>query len=66
MSSPAHKAPVEGLEEGSHLTGEDGPSTKDLREWLRQHPNYTMDMPGYVPVSAVLSAHPTFFLFPVG
>uniref|UniRef100_A0A673H7I6 Chromodomain-helicase-DNA-binding protein 7-like n=1 Tax=Sinocyclocheilus rhinocerous TaxID=307959 RepID=A0A673H7I6_9TELE len=49
MSSPAHKAPVEGLEEGSHLTGEDGPSTKDLREWLRQHPNYTMDMPGYVP-----------------
>uniref|UniRef100_A0A673H5K7 Chromodomain-helicase-DNA-binding protein 7-like n=1 Tax=Sinocyclocheilus rhinocerous TaxID=307959 RepID=A0A673H5K7_9TELE len=57
MSSPAHKAPVEGLEEGSHLTGEDGPSTKDLREWLRQHPNYTMDMPGYVPVSAVLCAH---------
>uniref|UniRef100_A0A671N8Y6 Chromodomain-helicase-DNA-binding protein 7-like n=1 Tax=Sinocyclocheilus anshuiensis TaxID=1608454 RepID=A0A671N8Y6_9TELE len=52
MSSPAHKAPVEGLEEGSHLTGEDGPSTKDLREWLRQHPTYTMDMPGYVPVSA--------------
>uniref|UniRef100_A0A671NAG5 Chromodomain-helicase-DNA-binding protein 7-like n=1 Tax=Sinocyclocheilus anshuiensis TaxID=1608454 RepID=A0A671NAG5_9TELE len=51
MSSPAHKAPVEGLEEGSHLTGEDGPSTKDLREWLRQHPTYTMDMPGYVPVS---------------
>uniref|UniRef100_A0A9J8BIC1 Chromodomain helicase DNA binding protein 7 n=1 Tax=Cyprinus carpio carpio TaxID=630221 RepID=A0A9J8BIC1_CYPCA len=49
MSSPAHKAPVEGLEEGSHLTGEDGPSTKDLREWLRQHPTYTMDMPGYVP-----------------
>uniref|UniRef100_A0A672SZZ8 Chromodomain helicase DNA binding protein 7 n=1 Tax=Sinocyclocheilus grahami TaxID=75366 RepID=A0A672SZZ8_SINGR len=47
MSSPAHKAPVEGLEEGSHLTGEDGPSTKDLREWLRQHPTYTMDMPGY-------------------
>uniref|UniRef100_A0A672SNU6 Chromodomain helicase DNA binding protein 7 n=1 Tax=Sinocyclocheilus grahami TaxID=75366 RepID=A0A672SNU6_SINGR len=51
MSSPAHKAPVEGLEEGSHLTGEDGPSTKDLREWLRQHPTYTMNMPGYVPVS---------------
>uniref|UniRef100_A0A9J8B3G1 Chromodomain helicase DNA binding protein 7 n=1 Tax=Cyprinus carpio carpio TaxID=630221 RepID=A0A9J8B3G1_CYPCA len=50
MSSPAHKASVEGLEEGSHLTGEDGPSTKDLREWLRQHPTYTMDMPGYVPV----------------
>uniref|UniRef100_A0A8C2D8J7 Chromodomain helicase DNA binding protein 7 n=1 Tax=Cyprinus carpio TaxID=7962 RepID=A0A8C2D8J7_CYPCA len=25
MSSPAHKASVEGLEEGSHLTGEDGP-----------------------------------------
>uniref|UniRef100_A0A8C2DC86 Chromodomain helicase DNA binding protein 7 n=1 Tax=Cyprinus carpio TaxID=7962 RepID=A0A8C2DC86_CYPCA len=47
MSSPAHKASVEGLEEGSHLTGEDGPSTKDLREWLRQHPTYTMDMPGY-------------------
>uniref|UniRef100_A0A8C1WA75 Chromodomain helicase DNA binding protein 7 n=1 Tax=Cyprinus carpio TaxID=7962 RepID=A0A8C1WA75_CYPCA len=40
-------ASVEGLEEGSHLTGEDGPSTKDLREWLRQHPTYTMDMPGY-------------------
>lgn len=59
MSSPAQKAPGEGLEEGSHLQGEDGPSTKDLREWLRQHPTYTMDVPGYVPVSAILCAHPT-------
>lgn len=48
MPSPAQKASGEGLDEGS-LQGEDGSSTKDLREWLRQHPTYTMDMPGYVP-----------------
>ncbi|XP_051984358.1 chromodomain-helicase-DNA-binding protein 7-like isoform X1 [Xyrauchen texanus] len=49
ISSPTQKAPGDGLEEGTHLKGEDGSSTKDLREWLRQHPTYTMDMPGYVP-----------------
>lgn len=38
-------------EEGDHLKGEDGASTKDLQEWLRQHPTYTMDVPGYIPVS---------------
>lgn len=66
MSSPAQKAPGEGLEEGSHLQGEDGPSTKDLREWLRQHPTYTMDVPGYVPVSAILCGRQIFLLADVG
>ncbi|KAF5888028.1 chromodomain-helicase-DNA-binding protein 7, partial [Clarias magur] len=34
--------------------GEDGASTKDLQEWLRQHPTYTMDVPGYIPKSEEL------------
>lgn len=45
IPAPAQK------EEGDHLKGEDGASTKDLQEWLRQHPTYTMDVPGYIPVS---------------
>lgn len=31
-------------------------SNKELGEWLRQHPTYTMDMPGFTPVSP-----PVFF-----
>lgn len=45
IPAPAQK------EEGDHLKGEGGASTKDLQEWLRQHPTYTMDVPGYIPVS---------------
>lgn len=45
IPAPAQK------EESDHLKREDGASTKDLQEWLRQHPTYTMDVPGYIPVS---------------
>ncbi|KAL2076371.1 hypothetical protein ACEWY4_028035 [Coilia grayii] len=38
--------------------GDDGPSTKDLSKWLREHPTYTMDMPGYVPKSEDLLVPP--------
>ncbi|KAK3561218.1 hypothetical protein QTP86_028544 [Hemibagrus guttatus] len=48
IPAPAQK------EEGDHLKGEDGASTKDLQEWLRQHPTYTMDVPGYIPKSEEL------------
>ncbi|XP_076851329.1 chromodomain-helicase-DNA-binding protein 7-like [Brachyhypopomus gauderio] len=49
IPAPAQKGSSTSPEEGGHLKGEEGPSTKDLREWLRQHPTYTMDMPGYIP-----------------
>lgn len=29
-------------------------SNKELGEWLRQHPTYTMDMPGFTPVSPLV------------
>ncbi|TRY81834.1 hypothetical protein DNTS_000534 [Danionella cerebrum] len=48
MPSPAQKATGDVLEEGT-LQAEEGSSSKDLREWLRQHPTYTMDMAGYGP-----------------
>lgn len=28
-------------------------SSKDLGDWLRQHPTYTMDMAGFTPVGSV-------------
>uniref|UniRef100_A0AAY4AQT5 DNA helicase n=1 Tax=Denticeps clupeoides TaxID=299321 RepID=A0AAY4AQT5_9TELE len=52
LPSAGQKGPGGGVEEG------DGPSTKDLREWFRQNPTFTMDMPGYVPKSEDLSQFP--------
>lgn len=39
------------MEDGTRLVGEDAPKNKDLVEWLKLHPMYTVDMPSYVPVS---------------
>lgn len=33
-------------------------SSKDLGEWLRQHPTYTMDMAAFTPVSLLSAASP--------
>lgn len=44
--SPSTRPPAStGLEEG-----EAAATNKELRDWLRQHPTYTMDMAGFTPV----------------
>lgn len=49
---PDAHIPVINLEDGSKLLGEDAPQNKDLVEWLKLHPTYTVDMPSYVPKNA--------------
>ncbi|XP_014647042.1 PREDICTED: chromodomain-helicase-DNA-binding protein 7 isoform X3 [Ceratotherium simum simum] len=46
---PDTRIPVINLEDGTRLVGEDAPKNKDLIEWLKLHPTYTVDMPSYVP-----------------
>lgn len=48
---PDTRIPVINLEDGTRLVGEEAPKNKDLVEWLKLHPAYTVDMPSYVPVS---------------
>ncbi|KAM4865026.1 chromodomain-helicase-DNA-binding protein 7 isoform 3-T3 [Thomomys bottae] len=57
IPSPGHldpdtRIPVVNLEDGTRLVGEDAPKNKDLVEWLKLHPTYTVDMPSYVPKNA--------------
>uniref|UniRef100_A0A667YPA3 Chromodomain helicase DNA binding protein 7 n=1 Tax=Myripristis murdjan TaxID=586833 RepID=A0A667YPA3_9TELE len=48
--SPSTRPPAStGLEEG-----EAAATNKELRDWLRQHPTYTMDMAGFTPKSEEL------------
>lgn len=49
---PDTRIPVINLEDGTRLVGEEAPKNKDLVDWLKLHPMYTVDMPSYVPVSA--------------
>ncbi|XP_059250614.1 chromodomain-helicase-DNA-binding protein 7 isoform X4 [Mustela nigripes] len=49
---PDMRIPVINLEDGTRLVGEDAPKNKDLVEWLKLHPSYTVDMPSYVPKNA--------------
>ncbi|KAM4704795.1 chromodomain-helicase-DNA-binding protein 7 isoform 2-T2 [Rhinophrynus dorsalis] len=49
---PETRIPVINLEDGSRLVGDDAPKNKDLVEWLKLNPTYTVDMPSYVPKSA--------------
>lgn len=53
---PDTRIPVINLEDGTRLMGEDAPKNKDLVDWLKMHPTYTVDMPSYVPVSTAQSA----------
>ncbi|XP_069477199.1 chromodomain-helicase-DNA-binding protein 7 isoform X2 [Ambystoma mexicanum] len=46
---PDAHIPVINLQDGTRLLGEDAPQNKDLVEWLKLHPTYTVDMPSYVP-----------------
>ncbi|KAH0617682.1 hypothetical protein JD844_016167 [Phrynosoma platyrhinos] len=49
---PDTRVPVINVEDGTRLVGDDAPKNKDLVEWLKLHPTYTVDMPSYVPKSA--------------
>ncbi|XP_057590494.1 chromodomain-helicase-DNA-binding protein 7 isoform X2 [Hippopotamus amphibius kiboko] len=49
---PDTRIPVINLEDGTRLVGEEAPKNKDLVEWLKLHPTYTVDMPSYVPKNA--------------
>ncbi|MEJ1272775.1 hypothetical protein NN561_003629 [Cricetulus griseus] len=49
---PDTRIPVINLEDGTRLVGEDAPKNKDLVDWLKLHPTYTVDMPSYVPKNA--------------
>ncbi|XP_072110706.1 chromodomain-helicase-DNA-binding protein 7 isoform X2 [Mobula birostris] len=51
---PEAHIPVVNLEDGTRLVGEAAPKNKDLVEWLKVHPAYTVDMPSYVPSGEVL------------
>lgn len=49
---PDMRIPVVNLEDGTRLVGDDAPKNKDLVEWLKLHPTYTVDLPSYVPKNA--------------
>lgn len=49
---PDTRIPVINLEDGTRLVGEEAPKNKDLVDWLKLHPMYTVDMPSYVPKNA--------------
>nr|XP_015209125.1 PREDICTED: chromodomain-helicase-DNA-binding protein 7 isoform X1 [Lepisosteus oculatus]XP_015209126.1 PREDICTED: chromodomain-helicase-DNA-binding protein 7 isoform X1 [Lepisosteus oculatus]XP_015209127.1 PREDICTED: chromodomain-helicase-DNA-binding protein 7 isoform X1 [Lepisosteus oculatus] len=55
---PNARIPVINLEDGSRLVGDEAPTNKDLIEWLKQHPAYTVDMPSYVPKNEDLLLSP--------
>ncbi|XP_053322550.1 chromodomain-helicase-DNA-binding protein 7 [Spea bombifrons] len=55
---PETRIPVINLEDGTRLVGEEAPKNKDLVEWLKLHPTYTVDMPSYVPKSADMMFSP--------
>ncbi|KAE8598858.1 hypothetical protein XENTR_v10016966 [Xenopus tropicalis] len=54
---PETRIPVINLEDGTRLVGEEAPKNKDLVEWLKLHPTYTVDMPSYVPTADMLFSH---------
>ncbi|ELW61544.1 Chromodomain-helicase-DNA-binding protein 7 [Tupaia chinensis] len=49
---PDTRIPVINLEDGTRLVGDDAPKNKDLVDWLKLHPTYTVDVPSYVPKNA--------------
>lgn len=56
LSMPEQSPSTRSLASGSLEEEETSVSSKELGEWLRQHPTtYTMDMAGFTPVSHLLS-----------
>ncbi len=58
LAVPEQSPSARSLASGSLEEEEAAVSNKELGEWLRQHPTYTMDMAGFTPVSC-----PLFFFF---
>lgn len=57
-SVPEQSPSARSLASGSLEEEDAAVSSKELGEWLRQHPTYTMDMAGFTPVSH--SSFPSF------
>lgn len=51
LSVPEQSPSTRSLASGSLEEEEASVSSKELGDWLRQHPTYTMDMAGFTPVS---------------
>lgn len=58
LSVPEQRPSARSRASGSLEEEEAAVSNKELGEWLRQHPTYTMDMARFTPVS-----HPLFYKF---
>lgn len=50
LTVPEQSPSARSLASGSLEEEEPAVSNKELGEWLRQHPTYTMDMAGFTPV----------------
>lgn len=55
LALPEQSPSARSAASGSLEDEEAAVSNKELGEWLRQHPTYTMDMSGFTPVRPVLS-----------
>lgn len=62
ISVPEQSPNAPSLASGSLEEEETPVSSKDLGEWLRQHPTYTMDMAGFTPVNALHSYDAHLFI----
>lgn len=60
LTVPEQSPSARSVASGSLEEEEASVSNKELGEWLRQHPTYTMDMAGFTPVRTSLSFISTF------
>lgn len=60
LTVPEQSPSTRSLASGGLDEEEAAVSNKDLGEWLRQHPTYTMDMAGFTPV-----CHFIFMCYPL-
>lgn len=60
LTVPEQSPSARSLASGSLDEEEAAVSNKELGEWLRQHPTYTMDMSGFTPVRHLLT-HSHFY-----
>lgn len=60
LTVPEQSPTARSVASGSLEEEEAAVSNKELGEWLRQHPTYTMEMAGFTPVRTFLSLSFTF------
>lgn len=60
VTVPEQSPSARSLASGSLEEEEAAVSNKELGEWLRQHPTYTMDMTGFTPVRLPLFKNDLF------